>query len=520
MYTHSKSESLVQRMQRGFVAVAFIAAYSLSAFMPFINSSVANAVAPEKSYVCKYVGTPGVDETLQTGGNPIHVNNNSLPGYKDGQVVEKGSVFSDDQGRSIVIYANTEKMNPEPSVSECPAPTGGTKVAIPATPNVTDPCGVSNAEWVKPANTATVTWSLTEDKHLVASTVGNSVFTNDEKTHDYGVAVALDSGVLCETLDKVAIPATPNVTDPCGVSNAEWVKPANTATVTWSLTEDKHLVASTVGNSVFTNDEKTHDYGVAVALDSGVLCEVAEKKSYVCKWVGTPGVDERLQTGNNPIWVSNNSLLKNDKNELVEVGDEFPDAQGRSIVIFANVERMDPEPTLDDCLPADEPELVVATKPTVVVVCGPNNDIVTPLEVTGVTYKPTAWVDGKMTVTATAQEGYYFGYEEETEEDEMVMITTMSWEFTDENTPCGGNVLGDDTQTPNVLAAVAPAAVLQDTGNDMLLPMLLSTGILGLAIMTMLQNSPSRRRPSRLAVFLNRGARKLQLAFAQPFSTV
>ena len=34
------------------------------------------------------------------------------------------------------------------------------------------------------------------------------------------------------------------------------------------------------------------------------------KKVYVCKYVGTPGVDERLQTGNNPISVDT-SALKN-----------------------------------------------------------------------------------------------------------------------------------------------------------------------------------------------------------------
>jgi len=100
-------------------------------------------------------------------------------------------------------------------------------------------------------------------------------------------------------------------------------------------------------------------------------------------------------------------------------------------------------------------------------------------------------------------------------------VTTKSWVLTDDNTPCG-EVLGETTVTPNAptLPVGGQGAALQDTGNDMLLPMLLSTGILGLAIMTMLQNSTNRRRPSRLATFLSRGADQLQIAFAQPFSTV
>jgi len=32
-------------------------------------------------------------------------------------------------------------------------------------------------------------------------------------------------------------------------------------------------------------------------------------KSYVCKYVDKPGEAERLQTGNNPIWVDNHALF-------------------------------------------------------------------------------------------------------------------------------------------------------------------------------------------------------------------
>jgi hypothetical protein len=76
-----------------------------------------------KSYVCKYVGKPGVDERLQTGQNPIWVSNASL-GLGAKGLATVGQVFNDAQGKSVVVVANTPKFNPEPSVDTCPKPQG------------------------------------------------------------------------------------------------------------------------------------------------------------------------------------------------------------------------------------------------------------------------------------------------------------------------------------------------------------------------------------------------------------
>jgi LPXTG-motif cell wall-anchored protein len=73
-----------------------------------------------------------------------------------------------------------------------------------------------------------------------------------------------------------------------------------------------------------------------------------EKKVYVCKFVGTPGEDERLQTGQNPIEVSVNAIEDWDGEGAPPVGYEFADAQGRSVVI--GTVPMDPEPTILDCV--------------------------------------------------------------------------------------------------------------------------------------------------------------------------
>jgi hypothetical protein len=72
-----------------------------------------------KVFVCKYVGTPGVDERLQTGDNPISVDESAIP---IGPPVKVGDEFADAQGRSIVIAFDNGQ--PEPDVSDCPAPEG------------------------------------------------------------------------------------------------------------------------------------------------------------------------------------------------------------------------------------------------------------------------------------------------------------------------------------------------------------------------------------------------------------
>jgi hypothetical protein len=73
--------------------------------------------APKKVFVCKYVGTPGVDERLQTGNNPISVSVNAIQhNHWDGTVP---GWFSDAHDRSFVLAYDTGQ--PKPDVSSCPA---------------------------------------------------------------------------------------------------------------------------------------------------------------------------------------------------------------------------------------------------------------------------------------------------------------------------------------------------------------------------------------------------------------
>ncbi|MDO8337189.1 MAG: hypothetical protein Q7T15_02905 [Microcella sp.] len=82
----------------------------------------------KKVWVCKYVGTPGVDERLQVAGpgqnNPIEVSVNAI--QDDGWDVASGTGwFSDGQGRSYAIgYSDARGggQGDEPDINECPRP--------------------------------------------------------------------------------------------------------------------------------------------------------------------------------------------------------------------------------------------------------------------------------------------------------------------------------------------------------------------------------------------------------------
>ena len=80
---------------------------------------------------------------------------------------------------------------------------------------------------------------------------------------------------------------------------------------------------------------------------------------WVCKYVGTPGDDEVLKEGKNPIEVSGNSVDK-DKDGQVFVGDQFADAQGRSVVVQIEGE----DPGADICSPTPPPVISPTTTPT------------------------------------------------------------------------------------------------------------------------------------------------------------
>lgn len=82
----------------------------------FLLRAVASAAKPDpapKVFVCKYVGTPSEDETLQTGKNPISISSNAIKDYAG-----VGTSFDDEQGRSYVVAVDIGQDAPTCPVSE------------------------------------------------------------------------------------------------------------------------------------------------------------------------------------------------------------------------------------------------------------------------------------------------------------------------------------------------------------------------------------------------------------------
>lgn len=220
----------------------------------------ANAAAVDKYFVCKYVGTPGVDEILQTGQNPISV---AASAIKEDPIVV-GSFFADDQGRSYVLALDDTDPGPagDPPVSECPPPTPPEPTVISVDVVFVDPtCDNDN----------TASYSLTGDTTDV--TVGESAApapgaeVTVTATANSGFVFAGDEPTYSEThtfADAADCTVTPPVEPP--VVEPPVVTPPDVATPTV-------VHAGLVGSPMKTDNLRSQQ-GIAL-LGSGLVLLVA-----------------------------------------------------------------------------------------------------------------------------------------------------------------------------------------------------------------------------------------------------
>jgi hypothetical protein len=110
----------VRRRLLSISAAATIAAVGLVTLSAPAHAADANS----RVWVCKYVRTPGGDEVLKSGKNPIEVSGNSVDKPKDGQVFV-GDQFADAQERSVVVKIDGENPG-DGACSPTPPTDGGT----------------------------------------------------------------------------------------------------------------------------------------------------------------------------------------------------------------------------------------------------------------------------------------------------------------------------------------------------------------------------------------------------------
>jgi hypothetical protein len=306
----SKKISLPRsRMWRTRAAAALAAAGALGMSSGLVLLSAPTASAePEKvhkSYVCKYVSIPGEAERLQTGDNPIWVDNNSLPGYKAGQVVKNGDVFVDKHDKSVVVFANTAKMSPEPGVSVCPSPNpppppGGDEKRVvvckftgtpPGTAHhiiIVDESSLKNTPYVAPPDGDS--WT---DAH--GQTTEGSIALRYAAPGEQAKDVPLPAQCGGGTQKEPKTPAGITTSDPCGPNN-----------VTWAAKPDPYFDYALSNGVVTATLKDPSKYTVSgtttfpLPADSNVPCE---------QLITPPGAPQVLDPCNGPGVTSNNSFV-------------------------------------------------------------------------------------------------------------------------------------------------------------------------------------------------------------------
>ena len=182
--------------------------------------------------VCKYVGTPGADERLQTGNNPIVVDSHALEGQ--GFTGAFPFDFSDQQGHSKAIRWASGPHDGD--LAECPGQPPLTEITASA-PAFQDPtCDVGAAVDLPTDEGVTYTVEGTVGPGLpvtVRATAedGYVLVGTDAWTHTFG-----DVPDTCGPPPPTAIEVTPGVTfrDPtCELGAA--VVPATTTGVTYAV---------------------------------------------------------------------------------------------------------------------------------------------------------------------------------------------------------------------------------------------------------------------------------------------
>lgn len=113
-------------MRRAF-AVAATATVLWGTAPTLAQASQISPVKPGKVAVCKYVSIPGEAERLQTGNNPIEVDQNAIPLDPPIQI---GDQFVDAQIRSVVVGLPGDTVDE----TDCPPPVGPPTTSTTTTP--------------------------------------------------------------------------------------------------------------------------------------------------------------------------------------------------------------------------------------------------------------------------------------------------------------------------------------------------------------------------------------------------
>ncbi len=279
--------NISKRVTAGFTAVALVIAQVI---MPAQTALAWSTTPPPnengggKSFICKMTGTPGVNEVLQTGDNPI------ARDYKSGDQV--GTYFNDRQGGSYVVGFGAPGDKDEPSVRDCYA------IVIPSVVVTAVPCVATHgteAVTVKVANDDQVTgntviYSVTVDGQTkttaaLADGANQTLTFSGLAVGTYTVTVSALGGTVYTgsvTVASCTAPAgeevpvpTPGTTDPCGLDNIHWNIAATGETTRYTWTTDANGTITYTAKSGYyfmVDGVQSQTATVYLPNDANVLC--------------------------------------------------------------------------------------------------------------------------------------------------------------------------------------------------------------------------------------------------------
>ena len=169
--------------------VGILAAFTVE---PQTVVTTTTTMPSNKVFVCKYTGTPGIDEALQTGQNPISV------AYQPGR--EPGNFFNDAQGRSYSLAWDVGQDEPDPN--ECPPPnTGTTTTSSSTTSSSTTTTSTTSSTTSTTSTTLVPTTTTSSTTTTVPPTTTTSSTTTTEgptTTIPRGNLLGIDDFAFCD----------------------------------------------------------------------------------------------------------------------------------------------------------------------------------------------------------------------------------------------------------------------------------------------------------------------------------
>ncbi len=292
----------------------------------------------------------------------------------------------------------------------------------------------------------------------VGDGAGNNVFVNPVAGDSYqspsnggGSVPAVSHWIVCEfeTLTSV-FPEFPNPGPPdCDAAGSLPAKPADTADIVYTWDGNTLKATATPGNIIPAGTPASRTYVLEPATGyqsndpQGECYSEGQPEGLSGETVESTGqctvpVDGTVTTvTTTTAWTQ--EYVLNTETGRWSLGEKVP---GEPVVSSTKA-------SSDACAEEVTDGAVTASAPTVVPVCGPNNDMVTIPTTEGVTYTAGDWVDGQYTVTAAANADFE-------------LIGDESWTFTDEDTACPIEVITD----AGVVATAPTVVPLCGPNND------------------------------------------------------